>query len=51
MIEGRDERGEGGIKRGRESTVRVQAGQEGARDISTPAGSRSCEDGNPTGQV
>lgn len=35
----------------RERTVRVQAGQEGAREISKPAGSRSCKDGDPTRQV
>lgn len=34
-----------------ERSVRAQAGQEGAWDISTPAGSRSCKDGDPTRQV
>lgn len=35
----------------RKGRARVQAGQQGAQDISTPAGSRSCKDGDPTGQV
>lgn len=35
----------------RGGTVRAQARKARAQDISTPAGSRSCKDGDPTRQV